>query len=144
MRLNVMCTPQGLTPMYDADYDEKKKLKVGSVYSCEIRQMRNVQFHRKYFALIKTAWAYQSAAREEFFHHNEESFRKTIEIAAGYCDKVYSVTRGEWMDVPKSIAFDKMDETEFEELYERVKDVLFTMFLDNITEEEFMKKLVNF
>lgn len=42
------------------------------------------------------------------------------------------------------IAFDKMDEAEFSELYERVKDVLFEVFLKNISIEEFEANLINF
>jgi len=42
------------------------------------------------------------------------------------------------------IAFDKMDEAEFSELYERVKDVLFEVFLKNISIEEFEANLMNF
>ena len=38
----------------------------------------------------------------------------------------------------------KMDEAAFRDLYERVKDVLFAIFLKNISEEEFMDALSNF
>lgn len=142
--MNLYCAVDGLKPCYDEDYDEKKKLKVGQVYSCEIRMMRNYRFHKKYHSLINTAWAFQSEEREAFFHKDVNSFRKTVEIAAGNCERVYNVSRKEWMDIPKSIAFDKMDETEFQSLYERVKDVLFTVFLTHISEEDFMKHLNNY
>ena len=142
--MNLYCAVDGLKPCYDEDYDEKKRLKIGSTYTCEIKLQRNSRLHRKYFSLIHTAWAFQSEAREKFFNNDVESFRKTVEIAAGNCERVYNVSRNEWMDIPKSIAFDKMDETEFEVLYERVKDVLFTIFLTHISQEEFMQHLNNY
>lgn len=52
MRLLVVNTPRGLVPCGDDDYDEKKKLRLGETYSVEVRVARNVDFHRKYFALI--------------------------------------------------------------------------------------------
>lgn len=137
-------TAEGLKPCKDEDYDNKKKLKIGQIYRAKIVLARNLDFHRKYFSLINTAWAYQGEAREEFFHHDVNCFRKTVEIAAGCCEKIYSLSRQEWIEIPKSISFEKMDELEFRELYDRVKDVLFKTFLTHVTEEEFMTNLMNY
>lgn len=137
-------TPLGLKPLYDEDYDEKKKLKVGETYEATIKKARNVRFHRKYFSLIHTAWAYQNERVTAHFHENPDGFRKTVEIAAGWYEPCYSIERREWVEIPKSIAFDKMDEAEFEELYERVKDVLFKYFLKHVTPEEFMGNLIDY
>lgn len=137
-------TLHGLIPMYDSDFDEKKKLKIGELYKCKIVKMRNYEHHKKYFALLNCAWEYQNEATCKHFKNTFELFRKTVEIAAGYCDLIYSIERKEWIETPKSISFDKMDQLEFNELYNAVKDVLFTIFLKNISEEEFMKNLIGF
>lgn len=105
---------------------------------------RNLKFHKKFFALINCAWEYQNEKVVEFFHHNKDAFRKTVEIAAGLYEPVYLIDKKEWSQAPKSIAFDKMDEAEFMDLYDNVKRVLFQTFLRHINEEEFMKNLVNF
>lgn len=144
MKLNLLNTISGLIPLYDADYDEKKKLKIGSIYEVTIRLSRNIDFHRKYFALIQCAWEYQNERTVDHFKNDINVFRKTIEVAAGWCEPVYSIERKEWLEIPKSIAFDKMDNTEFTDLYDRVKDVLFKYFLKHITCEEFEKNLINF
>lgn len=144
MKINLLNTISGLKPLCDEDYEEKKKLKIGEVYEATIKRPRNLSFHRKYFALINCAWEYQGEKLTEHFRNNVELFRKTIEVAAGWCDKVYSIERREWIEVPKSIAFDKMDNSEFTELYERVKDVLFKYFLKGISVEEFEKNLIAF
>lgn len=137
-------TTRGLIPNYDDDFDQKKKLKIGQVYKVKVTKARNYEFHKKYFALINCAWEYQNEGVARFFNQNIEAFRKTVEIAAGHYEKIYSLGRGEWIEQPKSIAFEKMDEIEFQQLYDKVKDVLFSTFLKKISEEEFMQNLVNF
>ena len=144
MKINLLNTPEGLKALADSDYEEKKKLKLGEIYTCEIRLMRNYKFHRKYFALINLAWEYQTQKTTAFFSENKEVFRKTVEIAAGHFEQIYSIERREWVQVPKSIAFDKMDNAEFEKLYNNVKTVLFNTFLKHINEQEFLNQLLNF
>lgn len=144
MELNLLNTAQGLKPLYDADYDEKKKLRVGVVYRATIRQPRNIDFHRKYFALINCAWEYQPEAVQAFFKNNVELFRKTLQMSAGYCERIYSIERQEWVDIPTSISFSSMDETTFSELYSKVFDVILQVFLKHITPEEFNNNLINF
>lgn len=144
MELNLLNTAQGLKPLYDADYDEKKKLRVGVVYRATIRQPRNIDFHRKYFALINCAWEYQPEAVQEFFKNNVELFRKTVQMSAGFCERIYSIERQEWVDIPTSISFSSMDETTFQELYSKVFDVILQVFLKHITPEEFNNNLINF
>lgn len=144
MKLNLQNTARGLVPLYDDDYEEKKKLKIGEIYSAEIKLIRNYDFLRKYFALLNCAWEYQNEKVQEHFHNSKENFRKTVQIAAGYCETYYSISRKDWIEESKSISFEKMKEEEFAELYNRVKDVLFMHFLKHISEEEFMRNLANF
>lgn len=144
MELRLLNTPSGLKPLYDEDYDQKKKLKIGEIYKAKITIARNINFHRKYFALINCAWAYQNERTTKHFKNNVECFRKTVEIAAGHCDTVYNLSLKSWVDIPKSIAFDKLKQEEFEDLYERVKDVLFSTFLKGIDEDEFLNNMIDF
>lgn len=137
-------TARGLVPNYDEDFDKKKKLKIGQVYQVDVKQARNYELHKKYFALINCAWEYQNERVVEHFKNSIELFRKSVEIAAGHSDTIYSIARKEWIEQPKSISFAKMNEFEFQELYESVRNVLFTIFLKDIREEEFMQNLVNF
>lgn len=133
-----------MIPNYDSDFDEKKKLKIGKVYSCEIKLVRNYEFHKKYFALINCAWEFQNEQIRAFFGENKESFRKTVEVQAGNFELCYSLAKKEWLQIPKSISFEKMTEEEFNILYDKVKDVLYATFLRGISEEEFNNNLINF
>ena len=137
-------TANGLKPAFDLDYDMYSKLKTGDSFKIKVTKVRNLEFHRKYFALINCAWAYQNEATTKHFKENIELFRKTVEIASGHCDMIFSIKLKAWVEVPKSIAFDKMDGYEFQELYERVKDILFSIFLKNISQQEFESNLINF
>jgi hypothetical protein len=144
MEIYLYNTSQGLIPLYDEDYDQKKRLKIGQKYRARITVPRDLTKHRKYFALINCAWAFQNEKVQAFFNNNVDVFRKTVEMTAGHCEKVYSIKLKEWIDVPKSISFDSVDNIEFEEIYKRVYDVLLSTFLKHITEQEFMDNLINF
>ena len=141
MKINLVVTSDGFKPASDEDYELKRTIKNGTVCECVIKEYRNYRFLKKYFALINCAWEYLSEAQQQFFHDNKDSFRKTVEISAGNCEPVYNRTRNEWLDVPKSISFDKMQESEFSQMYERVKDVLYNLFLTSVNREEFENQL---
>lgn len=143
MKLLVINTPRGLVPMGDDDFDEKKKLKLGQTYSVEIKVARNVDFHRKYFALIAYAWEFLNEQETATFK-SKDNFRKYLEMAAGHCDVIYHPRLQEFVEIPKSISFGSMDNTAFSELYERVKDVIFSIIGDRVTREEFERLLIDF
>ena len=143
MKLLVINTPRGLVPLGDDDYEQKRKLKLGETYSVEIKVVRNVDFHRKYFALIAYAWEFLDEQETDRFK-DKENFRKYIEIAAGHCDVIFHPRLQEFVEIPKSIAFAKMDNTAFSDLYGRVKDVIFSIIGDRVTQEEFERLLIDF
>lgn len=141
MKINLVVTDIGLIPATDDDKEQLKAVKRGTVVEAKITEYRNYKFLRKYFALINCAWEFLTEEQQKFFYGNKDSFRKTVEVSAGHCEPVYNRTRNEWQDVPKSIAFDKLTESEFSQLYERVKDVLYELFLMSVNKEEFEEQL---
>jgi hypothetical protein len=143
MKLLVINTPRGLVPLGDDDYEQKRKLKLGETYSVEVKVVRNIDFHRKYFALIAYAWEFLDERETERFK-DKENFRKYIGIAAGHCDVIFHPRLQEFVEIPKSISFAKMDNTAFSDLYGRVKDVIFSIIGDRVTQEEFERLLIDF
>lgn len=143
MKILVINTPRGLVPLGDDDYDEKRKLKIGQIYSVEVKVARNIDFHRKYFALISYAWEFLNERESETFK-TKEGFRKYLEISAGHCDVIYHPRLQEFVEIPKSISFGKMDNSEFSDLYGRVKDVIFSIIGSRVTQEEFERILIDF
>ena len=83
MKLKVICTPLGLQPIYEEDYDSKKMLKVGECYTADIRLIRNLQFHKKAFSLLNTAWSLLPERTQNGFR-TIDAFRDTITVAAGF------------------------------------------------------------
>ena len=134
MKLLVKNTLSGLVPLYPADLDEKKRLRLGEEYQVEIRRPRNILFHRKFFALLNLG--HQNTSLEMPF----EAYRKYVTMKAGYFN-VYHTPRGEFFDA-KSIAFSAMDEDQFQEVYSRVLDVI----IEDIGagKEEIENELINF
>lgn len=143
MKLNLLNTPSGLKPLYDEDYEEKRKLKLGVVYSAEIRIPRNYKFHKKFFALLNTAWAYLPERTQNGFR-SINGFRQYLTVAAGHYDTFFSPSRKEFVEIPKSISFGSMSEEEFEELYENVYRVIFSIIGKYVNEEDFKTNLANF
>ena len=143
MKLLVVSTPRGLVPLGDDDYEEKKKLKLGQTYSVEVKVARNVDFHRKYFALISYAWEFLNEQETERFR-TKENFRKYVEVAAGHCDVIFHPRLQEYVEIPKSISFGKMDNAEFSDLYKRVKDVIFSIIGNRVTQDQFERLLLGF
>lgn len=143
MKLLVINTPRGLVPCGDDDYNEKSKLKIGQTYTVEVRIARNVDFHRKYFALISYAWEFLTEQEVAAFR-SKEGFRKSLEITAGHYEPVYDLETESFIHIPKSISFGSMDNAEFSDLYDRVKDVIFSIIGDRVTREEFERILIEF
>jgi len=96
------------------------KVKTGTVVYAEFKRERNYEFHKKYFGMINVAFQNQ----EEFI--NEELFRKTMQIMAGYFDPI--LFDGNIYKIPKSINFGSMAQEEFEKLYSSVLDVILKHF----------------
>lgn len=106
---------------HNSDYEKLKKLKVGEVYQCEVKQPRNLKFHRKFFALINMLFENQER------YTNLDRLRKDLIIAAGFYDEWFDLD-GVQQREAKSISFGSMSEYEFGELYSRVLDVIVEHF----------------
>ncbi len=134
MKLLLRNTISGLQPLYPSDFDEKRKLKLGNDYEAEIKNPRNVGFHRKFFALLNIG------LENSKLDMPLDTYRKYILMKAGYF-KTYQTPKGIFYDA-ESISFASMEQDVFEEVYSRVVDVI----LKDIgsTKEEIEKQLMNF
>lgn len=143
MKLQVICTTNGLVPLGDDSYEEKRKLRVGQVYECEVKVVRNYRFLKKAFALLNAAWSLMNEHQQAGWR-SKEGFRNYLTVAAGHYDTYYNQRLQAFVELPRSWSFDKMDEAEFSNLYDRMKDVIFAVLGDRVTEEIFDRVLANF
>lgn len=129
--------------MYDADYNLKKRLKVGQTYVADVKVLTNAQFFRKYWALLNAAWSLLPEKTANGFR-TLEGFRAYVIVSAGFYDLYFNPRLREFVEVPKSIAYDRMDEVEFSNLYDRSKDVIWSILCNYVSEEDFERCLSNF
>lgn len=144
MKIQLLNTPIGLKPCYPEDFDETKKLRYGEVYEAEIRLQRNPRFHRLFFALINTGYAYIPGEIQDRYFKGVEGFRKSVLIAAGFTNVFYDIKRKAFVEEAASISFSNMDEGTFRDVYNRAKDVIFGLISRYVTIEEFEKNLMQF
>jgi hypothetical protein len=144
MDLYLINSENGLKPIDEASEENLRKLKFGVVQKFTAKKARNYELHKKYFKLISVSWDFLKPEQRTFFNENKEGFRKTCEMTAGHCEKVYHLGLKSWIDTPLSISFDNMDEFEFRELYEAVRRVIFDGFLRHVSFSEFEKELMRF
>ena len=121
-------------PAYDSDLEKSKKHKVNDIIKFEATKPRNIKFHKKFFSLINMVFQNQEV------YTDINNLRKELTKACGYYTE-YVNHKGITVYEAKSISFAKMDEHEFEELYNKFLDVVVLIFkwdrvdiLDNLNE----------
>ena len=144
MKIQLLNTPLGLKPCYSEDFDETKKLRIGEVYEAEVKLQRNPRFHRLFFALINTGYAYLPGDVQDYYFKSVEGFRKSVLIAAGFTKVFYDIKRQTFLEEAESISFANMDDARFREVYEKCKDVIFSLIGKYVTIEDFESNLANF
>lgn len=77
------------------------------------KEPRSGPYHRRHFAMINAIYEGQ----EQF--QDQDMFRKWLEVGAGYAEFCPSST-GKMCAIPKSIAYDKLDQKEFQEVHEAI------------------------
>jgi hypothetical protein len=101
----------------------------GESVVCKVNRPRNPGLHRKFFSLLSLV--FENQERYQSF----DSFRHEIVMRAGYYEKHVHLT-GQVSYVAKSLAYDSMDESEFEELYDKCCDVIIEHFWPEITKAD--------
>lgn len=139
--ITVVKTPKGLRGWTDEDQKAYAKMK-RRIDAMEAGEMARVgfagarigPFHRKFFAMLTLAfeaWDPASQRRKRKYKgvviaKNFEQFREDVTIQAGFYEPRYHVD-GSMSLKAKSIAYDNMEQDEFETLYSAVADVLLSM-----------------
>lgn len=105
-----------IVPAYENDEKAMGPLRCGSMYKADFRKARNPEHNAKAFVLIKMIFDNQEK------YANIEDLRTELKLQCGsYTHHVRS--NGTIVYIPKSWSFADMDQTEFEELYDRLIDV---------------------
>ena len=132
MRILLIKTPLGFIPAFDSDYVEAKKIGNGNTVEAMITKKRNILFHRKYFALLKCIF-HNLPEKYSDSIKNVDDLLIAVKFATGHTRKVFGL-QGEVNEIPLSISFDKMDDYEFQDIYNNTLNIL-CEFLGCLTEE---------
>lgn len=143
--MEILCrvTAQGLVPMYDSDYDEKKKLHEGETVMCSIRKPRNYEFHKKFFALVRLTFENLPERLVRMLSvRNEEDMLTLFKLDLGLFSTSWHCGR----NVVKldSISFAKMDETEFQKFYDRCIDLVLSSYLRGTDKQSLIEEVERF
>jgi len=114
-----------LVPADDAASAVLQKIKHGTDVQVEIKRPRNIKHHRKFFALMQLV--YQNQEHYDSIDH----LVAALKTAVGHCDLVPG-KGGVMIALPKSIAFHSMDQTAFDEFYDRCIDIIAKHFLPGV------------
>ena len=119
MKIQVVKTLNGtLKPAYDSDYESFKKIPLNEIIEIEYKKQRNIRFHRKLFSLLNLAYSNQN------IFDNLEDMRYCLMLECNLSEIKVNKLTGEIFKVPKSLQFSKMDEREFNEVYNTIKQYI--------------------
>lgn len=128
MEIQLIKVAQGaLVPADEHEAEKLRKFKIAALVRCEVAEVRNPQFHRKFMALVRLGFdSFLPPAAEYKGYPVEvdfEQFREDVTIAAGFFTVTYR-TNGEFRVRAKSISFARMTQETFERVYSAVANVL--------------------
>lgn len=115
MKLWLTKSGNALHPLKNRDVELLESLNT-EPHLWSVVTVRNKLFHRKYFGMIRLAYENQDEFTDEYI------FRKITEMRAGYYQYIKTEKGELWM--PKSIAYEKISQEDFEKLYDEVWKVL--------------------
>ncbi len=146
MKAVLIKTDKGLRGSTPVDQDAWAKfrrrletMKPGTWVRMEWARPRNGQHHRKLFALL------QLVAENSETYDTPEKALVAVKLVTGHAEPFIDPATGELMQLPKSIAYDAMDQDEFDRFYELAIDGVLRHILpgmDEATAERLLEMIV--
>jgi len=134
---------RGSTPADDEAWQKFKarikRMEPGSWLRIEWARPRNGAHHRKLFALLHLI-----AENSETYDTTEKAL-VAVKLVTGYADPIIDPTTGKLTQVPRSIAYDAMDQDEFERFYQSAIDGVLRYILpqfDRETADRLLEQIV--
>ena len=138
-----------LVPADQKSADFVKKLIKNDVITSNFVKPRNYLFHKKWFALVQFAYEHwkpsnlqNSKWKDVTPEKNFDRFREDITILCGYFISTYRIDGSVRIEA-KSISFAKMDEEQFQKLFDATKLVVLKHILKNYTPKDLNLVVLN-
>jgi hypothetical protein len=119
----------GLKPADALAEEVWQQLPLNAEVMAEVTRPRSLQHHKWFFALLNLIYENQ----EEY--DSLDALLIAVKVALGHCYPMITRT-GQHVMVPKSIAFHKMDETQFRKFSDDFVHLVVTKWLKGVSEEE--------
>jgi len=149
MKFNLCKTPTGFSPATDADKEKVSKIGQGEIVSCRSVDQRSVEFNAKYWALadlvvenIPESTQKNLLENHQYQIKNSKAFHFYVKLKKGYIERKFVGKGGNIGWEPMSIAFDKMNEHEFQKFYNDAVDVALELL--GAKADEMMSELLDF
>ena len=116
------------------------KMPEGAYVKVCYSKKRNYENHKRFFAFLRIAFDNQD------FYDDPKKFRQAIQMIGGHYDElIIQAADGSISThyIPKSISFEEMDETEFQDLFAKCINGFIRRYGNGITEKE-MLRLIEF
>lgn len=123
-----------LEPVDEAGRDVLRGLQNGAIVKVDVKRPRNVQHHRKFYALCNLVYENQE------HYGSVEHVVAALKVAIGHCDFIQ--TPAGMCAIPKSIAFHNMDQTAFNDFYEKCVAVIVTKFLPGVSRADLQEEIL--
>ena len=136
---------QGITEIWTPNskqcVEESRTFELGGVVvaSADPKDIRNVKFHRKFFALLRLVFDNLPEKYAETFK-SLDHLRQEILMQIGAFE-VRESMGGKTYYIPKSMKFGEMKESEFEEIYDKTLDFITKYILPEVKNETFELEL---
>lgn len=123
-----------LRPTLPADLDIIRKYKPGMNIRAKVSRPRNIDHHKKYWALLQAVTDHTSFS-------SPEKLLKKIKYDLGMYTRIGTTKAGEIFVEWESISFAKMDQNAFDDFYKRSVDLILQEILPGWTTDDIDKAL---
>jgi hypothetical protein len=123
-----------LRPADDASEEFLNGLPPGELIKVKISRSRNLQQHRKFYALLQIVFQNQS------IYPTIDALLAVIKITLGHCD-IVKLPDGQMAPVVKSISFASMPQDDFNRFYSQTVDLVLQHFLAGIERTELEREI---
>jgi hypothetical protein len=106
-----------------------ESIKLKETVTAVIRRSRNPGHHRKLFALLSIVFPHQRQ------YATTQDLLNALKVATGLFDVGKTIDGIPFM-IPKSISFAAMSQTEFEQWYDRVVEIITTRIVPNVNSDD--------
>ena len=114
-----------LVPVDDEASDALAKVRDGRDVTVEFKMSRNPRHHRLFFALIQFVRIHSDTMATA----TVKQIKTALKLATGHVETFVDCQTGQSVMVPKSIAFESMDQTEFNKFFDDAVSVIATRWM---------------